>query len=138
MVNKEDIANLTAREVAQRLEPYGVALGGNLRADKITAYISLLLRWNKAISLTTVTDPGEILRFHFGESLFASSFLDLKNGRLADVGSGAGFPGLPLAMANQSLNVTLIESNAKKAAFLSEVTRSLELQDVTVARSRME
>ena len=93
--------------------------------ERIRTYISLLLRWNQSISLTTVTNSDEILRFHFGESLFAASAFSLENGRLADVGSGAGFPGLPLAMLLPDLNVTLIESNAKKFTFLSEVVREL-------------
>ena len=101
-------------------------------------YTSLLLKWNKAISLTTVTDPVKILEFHFGESLFAVSAAALKNGRLADVGSGAGFPGLPLAMALSDLRVTLIEANLKKCAFLAEVVRTLDLKNVEILRERME
>jgi 16S rRNA (guanine527-N7)-methyltransferase len=102
----------------------------------IRSYMSLLLRWNQRVSLTTVVDPIEILRFHFGESLFAASSVPIGKGRLADVGSGAGFPGLPLRMAAQELEVTLIESNAKKAAFLSEVVRILGLGKVEVLRLR--
>jgi len=104
--------------------------------ERIRVYISVLLNWNEKISLTKITDPGEIVRFHFGESLFAASSLKIRNGRLADVGSGAGFPGLPLAMALPGVRATLIESNAKKAAFLSEASR--QLSNVTVLRSRME
>jgi 16S rRNA (guanine527-N7)-methyltransferase len=81
---------------------------------------------------------GEILRFHFGESLFALSMLPVEKSRLADVGSGAGFPGIPLAMASTRLTVTLIESNAKKYAFLNEVIRKLGLRNVTALHSRVE
>jgi 16S rRNA (guanine527-N7)-methyltransferase len=102
----------------------------------IRSYMSLLLRWNQRVSLTTVVDPIEILRFHFGESLFAASSVPIGKGRLADVGSGAGFPALPLRMATQELEVTLIESNAKKTAFLSEVVRNLGLDQVEVLRLR--
>lgn len=106
--------------------------------SKIQAYISLLIRWNQRISLTTVTDPLEIVRFHFGESMFAASVVPIENGRLADVGTGAGFPGLPLKIARPQISLTLIESNLKKCAFLGEVVRALELDGVEVVSGRME
>jgi 16S rRNA (guanine527-N7)-methyltransferase len=124
-------------EVKDALNPYGVA-PNDIAADRIRAYIAILLRWNKSISLTTVTDPGEILRFHFGESLFAYAEVNFEKSRLADVGSGAGFPGLPLAIVSPGLDVTLIESNTRKCAFLSEVARELRLDTVNVFRGRME
>jgi 16S rRNA (guanine527-N7)-methyltransferase len=123
--------------IEDTLQGYGVVLAPGV-ADKIGAYISLLLKWNKTISLTTVTNPTEILKFHFGESIFAASIANFEKSRLADVGSGAGFPGLPLAIVVPSLNVTLIESNGKKCAFLSEVVRSLQLENVSVFRGRLE
>lgn len=107
------------------------------QCDAIRAYIKLLQRWNEKISLTTVVDPEEILRFHFGESLLAAAYIPVRNGRLADVGSGAGFPGIPLRLAAPALSVTLIESNTKKAAFLAEVIRELKLSGVEVIRERM-
>jgi 16S rRNA (guanine527-N7)-methyltransferase len=119
------------------LQPYSVAIAPGV-AVKIRTYISLLLRWNKTISLTAVTDPVEILKFHFGESIFAASVVSFEQSRLADVGSGAGFPGLPLAIVAPSLTVTLIDSNAKKCAFLSEVVRELQLPNVTIFRGRLD
>ncbi len=131
------MSEITNSMIESALQPYGVPIGSDL-ADKIRAYHSLFLKWNRTISLTTVTDPIEIIKFHFGESLFAASQLDFGESRLADVGSGAGFPGVPLAMAVPSLDVILIESNAKKCAFLSEVVRELRLANVAVLRERME
>jgi 16S rRNA (guanine527-N7)-methyltransferase len=128
---------LSNSQIEECLRPYSVPISAEL-SDKIRAYIALLLKWNRTISLTTVTDPAEILKFHFGESLFAASLLDFAQSRLADVGTGAGFPGIPLALAVPTLEVTLIESIAKKCAFLSEVVRELDLQNVRVIRSRME
>jgi 16S rRNA (guanine527-N7)-methyltransferase len=105
---------------------------------KIREYVWLLLKWNHAVSLTSVVDPVEILARHFGESMFASCLISLENCRLADLGAGAGFPGLALKIACPSLKVTLIESNKKKCAFLSEVIRSLELKDVQISPLRFD
>ena len=131
------IIQLSNQEIMAGLEPYGAKPEESV-CNKINAYISLLLMWNQKISLTTVTNPNEILRFHFGESFFAASAATICNGRLADVGSGAGFPGLAIRLLVESLEVVLIESNAKKAAFLSEVSRELNLNGVSVFRGRME
>jgi len=122
--------------IESTLQPYGVAIAPDF-ADKVRAYISLLLKWNKTISLTTVTDPIEILKFHFGESIFAASVVSFGKSRLADVGSGAGFPGLALSIVAPDVTATLIDSNTKKCAFLSEVARGLGLPNVTVFRGRM-
>ncbi len=119
------------------LKDYGVATSARL-CDQIRIYIDLLLRWNQKTSLTTVTDPAEILRFHFGESLLAVELVPIRHGRLADVGSGAGFPAVPIRMVAEALHVILIESNQKKATFLAEIIRELQLQNVEVRRSRME
>jgi 16S rRNA (guanine527-N7)-methyltransferase len=128
---------LSASEISNALEPYGATIGP-ATVEKIRAYIALLLKWNRSISLTTITDPVEVIRFHFGESVFAASALKFAESRLADVGSGAGFPGLPLALAVPGLHVTLIESNTRKCAFLSEVIRELNLPNANLFRGRME
>ena len=124
-------------QINAALGPYGFESTPELN-DKIRTYIALLLKWNRSVSLTTITEIDQILRFHFGESLFARSILPLEKGRLADVGSGAGFPGLALALASPSLNVTLIESNAKKFTFLNEVIRELRIKNAVALRCRME
>ena len=90
------------------------------------------------MSLTAVTDVREIIKFHFGESMLAASSFGIAKGRLADVGSGAGFPGLPLRMISPDLNVTLIESNAKKTAFLAEVIRRIQVDGVEIFKGRSE
>jgi len=128
---------ITDTHIRRALEPYGVVASPEI-CDAVRKYCALLVQWNQKISLTAVRDPEHILRFHFGESFFAAAAVPIRGGRLADVGSGAGFPGLPLRIAVSSLSVTLIESNAKKATFLSEVIRDLHLDHCDVFRGRME
>src|SRR5713226_3493920 len=110
-------------------------------AEQIAAiqrYMALLLAWNEKINLTAIRDPLEMLYRHFCESMFAAVAVPLQAGRLADVGSGGGFPGLALKIIRPKLQVFLIESNVKKATFLAEVVRELELADTRVMVSRYE
>jgi 16S rRNA (guanine527-N7)-methyltransferase len=129
----------TDEEITLALNPYNVeATDRGLLYDQIRLYTDLLLRWNRRVSLTTITDPLEILRFHFGESFLAIASVPIRQGRLADVGSGAGFPAIPIRMVCGDVVLTLIESNRKKAAFLAEVARELDLSGVQVRPERME
>jgi 16S rRNA (guanine527-N7)-methyltransferase len=105
---------------------------------QIQQYIRILLVWNEKLNLTAIRDPLEILHRHFCESMYAAVAVPVENGRLADVGSGGGFPGLPLKIIRPNLQVFLIESNLKKATFLAEVTRELGLADARVLVSRYE
>ena len=107
----------------------------------ISTYIDILSRWNARINLTAIRDEEDIVTRHFGESLFAARHLfPLPHARLsvADLGSGAGFPGLPMKIWAPQISLTLIESNHKKAAFLSEVARALTLTDINVQNARAE
>jgi 16S rRNA (guanine527-N7)-methyltransferase len=90
------------------------------------------------MSLTAIDDPVEIVGRHFGESIFAAAAVPVREGRLADVGSGAGFPGLPLKIVADELDAVLLEPNQKKCAFLNEVKRKLALAHVEICRSRYE
>lgn len=105
---------------------------------QIQQYIGILLAWNDKVNLTAIRDPLEILYRHFCESMFAGISMALERGRLADVGSGGGFPGLPLKILRPGLHVFLIESNIKKATFLAEVIRDLGLKDAQVLVRRYE
>src|SRR5438094_1012580 len=105
---------------------------------QIQQYIKLLLAWNDKINLTAIRDPLEILHRHFCECMFAGSSVPMERGRLADAGTGAGFPGLPLKILRPGLQVFLIESNLKKATFLAEVIRELGLRDAQVIVRRYE
>ena len=90
------------------------------------------------MNLTAIRDPLEILYRHFCESMFAAEAIPLKNGRLADIGSGGGFPGLPLKIMRPGLQVFLVESNIKKVTFLAEVIRELGLNGAQVLARRYE
>ena len=104
-------------------------------------YLSLLLRWNRTYNLTAVRDPHEMITKHLLDSLAMHPYVDglaRAGGALADLGTGAGLPGIPLAIAKPGLRVTLVESAGKKARFMREAVRQLKLADVQVAESRIE
>jgi 16S rRNA (guanine527-N7)-methyltransferase len=129
---------LSLDEIRQILLPYG----GNALTDSqlasLSKYLELLKKWNQTIPLTSIENDTEVVARHFGESIFPGSLLPMSRGRLADVGSGAGFPGLPLKISFPELQVTLLEPNLKKCAFLREVHSCLGLSNVEVVRSRYE
>ena len=128
---------LTDVHIRDALRAYGVEADPQL-CEKIRVYISTLLQWNAKISLTTITQAREILRVHFGESLFAASAAGIADSRVADIGTGAGFPGIPIRMVLPGVQLTLIEAVGKKAAFLAEVLRKIDIHGVRIIRCRME
>lgn len=130
-------ATLSDVRMQSVLRLYGVEADPEL-CEKIRIYVSTLLQWNAKISLTTITDPEQILRVHFGESFFAANVSGIANGRVADIGTGAGFPGIPIRMVRQAVQLTLVEAVAKKAAFLAEVLRKINISGVNIIRCRME
>ncbi len=113
--------------IAELLQPYlaGVPLTPGMLAS-LRRYLELLLRWNAHTNLTAIREPEVLVQRQIGESLFAAAFLPA-TGSLLDFGSGAGFPGIPLQILRPSLAVTLAESQGKKASFLREAVRSLQL-----------
>ena len=131
------MATLPESAIAELLTPYLEAPQTLL--PKLSEYLDLLLRWNARTNLTAIRDPEEIVRRHFGESLFAGANLGSPVPEtLLDLGSGAGFPGLPIALLHPQLAVTLAESQNKKATFLREAVRTLGLKNVTVWADRAE
>jgi 16S rRNA (guanine527-N7)-methyltransferase len=105
---------------------------------QIQEYIKLLLVWNEKVNLTAIRDPLEILYRHFCESMFATKVVELGQCRLADIGTGAGFPGLALKILLPETQIALVESNIKKATFLAEVVRALRITGANVLVSRYE
>lgn len=144
--------------IATLLEPFLEQPLPPSRLDKISIYIDLLKRWNARINLTAIRQEEEIVTRHFGESLFMARHLFPIRGapapslarvdsaittpahppRVFDIGSGAGFPALPLKLWAPDIHLTLVESNHKKAAFLREVARALTLTNINVIADRVE
>jgi 16S rRNA (guanine527-N7)-methyltransferase len=137
-MNGSDSTPISLPEIAHALSPYSTGSLSEFQLISIARYVALLRKWNETIPLTSIEDEREMVARHFGESIFAASILSMGSGRLADVGSGAGFPGLPLKIALPELSVTLLEPNIKKCAFLREVQTALDMTDVETVRSRYE
>ena len=122
------MATLTAARISELLQPFYPDAPDRL-VCQLSDYLDLLLKWNVRTNLTSIRKPEEIVRRHFGESLFTARHLPACE-TLLDLGSGAGFPGIPIQLALPALQVTLAESQHKKAAFLREAVRVLGLSTV--------
>jgi 16S rRNA (guanine527-N7)-methyltransferase len=133
----------TAR-IAELLEPYlrradgGGEVLTQVQLQQLSDFLDLLLRWNAKTNLTSVREPEAIVTRHFGESLFLARRVSGEAHTAIDVGSGAGFPGIPLKIYSPHLAVTLTESQNKKATFLNEVIRELTLTHINVFPGRAE
>jgi len=111
----------------------------HMQLEQLAAYARLLREWNQNINLTAITDPKAIAVSHFADSLSVLSVVEIKkNASIIDVGTGAGFPGLPLKIARPDLALTLLDSNNKKLLFLREVVDQLGLTGVTLVHDRAE
>lgn len=117
------------------LEEFGLT---KEQIEKFEQYISLLLEWNEKFNLTAITDRDEIEEKHFIDSIELVKYFDVKNKTLIDIGSGAGFPGIPLAIVEPTLKITLLEATGKRVTFLKEVVSKLNLKNVEVIQGRAE
>ena len=117
------------------LEEFGLSRD---KISKFEQYLKLLLQWNEKFNLTAITDVNEIEEKHFIDSIELVKYFDVKNKTLLDVGSGAGFPGIPLAIVEPTLRITLLESNGKRVSFLNEVKKELDLENVEIIQGRAE
>jgi 16S rRNA (guanine527-N7)-methyltransferase len=107
-----------------------------IQIKQLERHYELLTRWNKVLNLTSLQDPHEIIERHYGESLFLGQNLPAGPLRIADVGSGGGFPGVPVGILRADCSVTLIESHQRKSVFLREATR--EINNIQVITKRAE
>src|SRR4051812_208138 len=132
---------MDAARISDLLRPYIDSLASSQLAQ-ISTYMEVLLRWNAKMNLTAVREPERIVTRHFGESLFLARHI-AKQGiaksaeKVVDVGSGAGFPGIPLKIALPEISLTLVEAHQRKAVFLKEVLRAINV-DAEVKNSRAE
>ena len=108
----------------------------SVQLDQLEQHYELMVRWNKTINLTRIDGVEEAVDRHYAESLFLASKLPVGPLRIADIGSGAGFPGFPVAVVRPECHLTLVESHKRKAVFLKEATRAMP--NVTVAAQRAE
>ncbi len=115
-----DLANLNEEQIAQLVKHY-----------------SLMRAWNRRVNLTRIVEPDEAARLHYADSLFGGRFIEYAR-RVLDIGSGAGFPALPLAVLRPDVEVTALEANQKKSVFLNEARDDLGLANLKVATARLE
>jgi 16S rRNA (guanine527-N7)-methyltransferase len=134
------MSTLSESAIETLLAPYLSPIPPGI-SSQLSLYLDLLLKWNARTNLTAIRDPEEIVRRHFGESLFAGQHISPAEqlpDTLLDLGSGAGFPGLPIALLHPMIRVTLAESQNKKSTFLREAVRTLALQNVEIWPTRVE
>jgi 16S rRNA (guanine527-N7)-methyltransferase len=120
--------------LAAEYAPYGVL--SDLQLRQLEAHYDSLSRWNERINLTRIRDIEDCVHFHYCESLFLGRSLPLGPQRIVDVGSGGGFPGIPVAILRPEYEVTLVESNQRKSVFLRECSRSLRNVRVVPKRAQ--
>ena len=106
--------------------------------DQLETYYKLIIDWNKKINLTRITEKEDVYLKHFYDSLTITKVVNIDNQSICDLGSGAGFPGLVLAICFPNAQLTLIEANGKKCHFLNIVKESLNLDNVTIINTRVE
>ncbi len=124
---------------ADQLQRGLAALGLTLEHDtqqRLLDYVALIEKWNRVYNLTAIREPEKMVSHHLLDSLAVAPHLHAK--RLLDVGSGAGLPGIPLALANPDMHVTLLDSNHKKVAFLNQAVMELKLKNAEVCGERVE
>lgn len=124
-----------ALSLSQGVEAMGLSLSCG-QQDKLLDYLNALIKWNRVYNLTAVRDPLEMVAKHLLDSLSLRPFV--VGQQLLDVGSGAGLPGIPVAITRPDIAVTLLDSNSKKTCFLAYVKSQLQLENVTVIHHRVE
>ncbi|MEK6287072.1 MAG: 16S rRNA (guanine(527)-N(7))-methyltransferase RsmG [Acidobacteriota bacterium] len=124
-------------ELETAISSYGIEALTEGQTTQLVRHYSMLCRWNQRLNLTRITEPREAARLHYAESLFGARFIAGAR-TLLDIGSGAGFPAIPLAVARPDFQVTALEANQKKSLFLKEAKDELGLANLKVMTARLE
>jgi 16S rRNA (guanine527-N7)-methyltransferase len=135
MSRSPDIEFKVALEAA--VASFGLEPLEETQTAKLVRHYAMVCQWNRRINLTRITEPEDAARLHYAESLFGARFIGTAKTML-DIGSGAGFPGIPIAVVRPGLHVTALESNQKKSLFLKEAKHELGLANFEVATTRLE
>ncbi|MBQ3407837.1 MAG: 16S rRNA (guanine(527)-N(7))-methyltransferase RsmG [Clostridia bacterium] len=131
-MNIEEFSN----EFVEQAKKVGIEVNEK-QLSKFYQYMNLLLEWNNKINLTSITDPKEIITKHFIDSILVLKYINPES-TIIDVGTGAGFPGIPLKIMNNSYKVTLLDSLNKRTIFLNEAVEKLKLEEVEIIHGRAE
>ena len=124
------------KKMAEESEKIGIKLPDE-QLNEFYEYMQLLLEWNEKMNLTAITDPEEVIKKHFVDSITIKKYIKEKSS-LIDVGTGAGFPGIPLKIVDKSIKLTLLDSLNKRINFLNEIIEKLNLKEVNTIHSRAE
>ena len=128
---------MTYEELIPAAQEYGVSISPELQ-EKLKTYAKLLKEWNEKMNLTAIVEEPEVIEKHFLDSLTCAAVYDFSGKSVADIGSGAGFPGIIIALAFPTSNVTLIDATKKKFLFLEEVKKTLQIENLTFHIGRVE
>ena len=125
---KEELLNLSKK--------INITLDYN-QIEKFYKYMNILLEWNEKINLTAITEPIDIILKHFIDSLTISKYI-AKNAKIIDIGTGAGFPGIPIKIIREDVEIVLLDSLNKRVNFLNDVISKLDLKNIKAIHSRVE
>ncbi|HVF92257.1 MAG TPA: 16S rRNA (guanine(527)-N(7))-methyltransferase RsmG [Blastocatellia bacterium] len=133
----EEHVNKFRKALEANVSGFGLEPLTENQLDRLAKHYEMMREWNRHVNLTRIVEPREAARLHYADSLFGARFIgDAK--AVLDIGSGAGFPAIPLAVLRPDLAVTALEANHKKSVFLFEAKDALELPNLDIARSRLE
>ena len=134
------MSNMNKEEFFEAMQEKSTALGVRFlveQTEQFFEYMNLLIEWNEKMNLTAITEPEEIILKHFIDSITILKDIE-DNSKVVDVGTGAGFPGIPLSIMNPTLKITLVDSLNKRLIFLQEVVNKLKLKNVEIVHARAE
>ena len=124
----------------EKMQENSKVLGFNFsveQLEKFYKYMNLLIEWNEKMNLTAITEPNDIILKHFIDSITINKYIE-NNAKVVDVGTGAGFPGIPLSIIRPNLQITLVDSLNKRLMFLQEIKKELELKNIDIVHARAE